>query len=66
MTDALAFSLSTIATPFFVVDPMAAAPIFITMTADDSAAHKRRTALRAAIGTLQAVLPGFAAALRPA
>jgi multiple antibiotic resistance protein len=51
MTDALAFSLSTIATLFFVVDPMAAAPIFITMTADDSAAHKRRTALRAAIGT---------------
>lgn len=51
MTDALAFTLSTIATLFFVVDPMAAAPIYITMTADDSALHKRRTALRAAIGT---------------
>ena len=51
MTEALAFTLSTITTLFFVVDPMAAAPIFITMTADDSGEHKRRTALRAAIGT---------------
>jgi multiple antibiotic resistance protein len=51
MNEALAFSLSTLTTLFFVVDPMAAAPIFITMTANDSAAHKRQTALRAAIGT---------------
>lgn len=52
MTDALAFILSTVTTLFFVVDPMAAAPMFITMTASDSAEHKRVTAFRAAIGTL--------------
>ena len=52
MTDALAFSLSTVTTLFFVVDPMAAAPIFLSMTATDSAEHKRRTAFRAAIATL--------------
>jgi len=52
MNDALLFSLSTLATLFFVVDPMAAAPMFITMTANDSAAHKRRTAFRASVGTL--------------
>ena len=51
MTEALAFSLSTLATLFFVVDPMAAAPMFITMTANDSAEHKRRTAFRAGVGT---------------
>jgi multiple antibiotic resistance protein len=51
MNEALAFTLSTFATLFFVVDPMAAAPMFITMTANDSAEHKRRTALRAGIGT---------------
>jgi len=52
MTDALAFSLSTLTTLFFVVDPLAAAPIFLSMTATDSAEHKRRTAFRAAIATL--------------
>jgi multiple antibiotic resistance protein len=51
VTDALAFTLSTVTTLFFVVDPMAAAPIFLSMTATDSAAHKRRTAFRAAIAT---------------
>jgi len=51
MTDALAFTLSTVTTLFFVVDPMAAAPIFLSMTATDSAEHKRRTAFRAAIAT---------------
>lgn len=51
MTDALAFSLSTITTLFFVVDPMAAAPIFLSMTANDSKEHKRRTAFRAAVAT---------------
>ena len=52
LADALAFSLSTVTTLFFVVDPMAAAPIFLSMTATDSAEHKRRTAFRAAIATL--------------
>ncbi|MGQ0587610.1 MAG: MarC family protein [Gammaproteobacteria bacterium] len=51
MNEALLFSLSTLATLFFVVDPMAAAPMFITMTANDSAEHKRRTAFRASVGT---------------
>ena len=51
MSDALLFTLSTVTTLFFVVDPMAAAPSFIAMTANDSAEHKRRTAFRAGVGT---------------
>lgn len=51
MAEALAFSLSTLTTLFFVVDPMAAAPIYLSMTASDSSEHKRRTAFRAAVGT---------------
>lgn len=51
MNEALLFSLSTLTTLFFVVDPMAAAPMFITMTANDPPAHKRRTAFRAGVGT---------------
>jgi multiple antibiotic resistance protein len=60
MTDALAFSLSTLTTLFFVVDPPAAAPIFLSMTAQDTPAHKRRTALRAAVATF-IILALFAA-----
>lgn len=51
MNDALAFSLSTVTTLFFVVDPPAAAPIFLSMTANDSTEHKRRTAFRASVAT---------------
>ena len=51
LTDALAFSLSTLTTLFFVVDPPATAPIFLSMTANDSAEHKRRTAFRASVAT---------------
>lgn len=51
LTDALAFSLSTLTTLFFVVDPPATAPIFLSMTANDSTEHKRRTAFRAALAT---------------
>lgn len=58
--EALAFSLSTVTTLFFVVDPMAAAPIFLSMTAQDSAEHKRRTAFRAAVATF-VILATFAA-----
>ena len=47
MNEALLFTLSTVTTLFFVVDPMAAAPSFIAMTANDPPAHKRRTAFRA-------------------
>jgi multiple antibiotic resistance protein len=60
LAEALAFSLSTLTTLFFVVDPPAAAPIFLSMTANDSAEHKRRTALRASIATF-CVLALFAA-----
>lgn len=49
LTDALAFSLSTLTTLFVVMDPPATAPIFLAMTARDSAEHKRRTAFRAAL-----------------
>lgn len=51
MTEAIAFSLSTLTTLFFVVDPMATAPIYLAMTAADSAEQKRRTAFRAAVAT---------------
>jgi multiple antibiotic resistance protein len=51
LADALAFTLSTFTTLFFVVDPFAAAPIFLSMTVNDSAAHKRGTAFRAAVAT---------------
>jgi multiple antibiotic resistance protein len=55
------FALSTLTTVFFVVDPVAAIPIFISMTASDSPAHKRRTALRASLASF-IVLGVFAAA----
>ena len=55
VSDILAFSLSTLTTLFFVVDPPAAAPIFISMTANDSLEHKRRTALRASVATFIAL-----------
>jgi multiple antibiotic resistance protein len=51
LTDLLAFTLSTVTTLFFVVDPPAAAPIFLSMTVGDSAEHKARTAVRASIAT---------------
>ena len=42
---------------FFVVDPVSAVPFFLAMTRDDSAAARRRTALRASVtaGTVLAV-----------
>lgn len=60
MHDGLAFALSTLTTLFFVVDPLAAAPIYLAMTAQDDADHRRRTALRAAVATF-AILAIFAA-----
>lgn len=60
MTDGLAFALSTVTTLFFVVDPLAAAPIYLAMTAQDDPAHKRRTAFRAAVATF-VILAVFAA-----
>ncbi|HUS23506.1 MAG TPA: MarC family protein [Candidatus Binatia bacterium] len=51
VADSITFTLSTMTTLFFVVDPPATAPIFLSMTARDSQEHKRRTAFRAAVAT---------------
>jgi multiple antibiotic resistance protein len=45
----LAFSLAAFSAVFSVVDPFGVVPVFLAMTAHDAPAHKRRTALRAAI-----------------
>ena len=44
----LSFALSTVTTLLLVVDPPAAVPIFIAITASDSQEHRRRMAFRAA------------------
>jgi multiple antibiotic resistance protein len=56
----VAFALATLTTLLLVVDAPAAVPLFLSMTAADSSAHKRNTALRAAVAT-GAVLAAFAA-----
>jgi multiple antibiotic resistance protein len=56
----LSFGLSTITTLFFVVDPPAAVPLFLAMTASDPVEHKRRTARRAAVA-MGVVLAAFGA-----
>jgi len=45
---------------FSVVDPFGVVPVYLAMTADDSAEHKRRTALRASV-TMAVALIVFAA-----
>jgi len=57
----MSFTLSTLTTLLVVVDAPAAIPIFLSMTASDSAAHKRATAFRAALAA-GLVLAAFAAA----
>jgi multiple antibiotic resistance protein len=54
------FSLSTLTTLWLVVDPPAAVPMFLSMTASDPPVHKHRTARRAAIATA-IVLAAFGA-----
>ena len=49
MRDVLTFGLVAFSAIFFVVDPIAVLPIFLAMTANESPAQKRATALRAAI-----------------
>jgi multiple antibiotic resistance protein len=61
LRETLSFVLSTITTLFVVVDPFAAVPLFLAMTASDPPAHKRRTATRSAVAT-GAILGSFAAA----
>jgi len=52
MTDEdLKFALVALSAVFFVIDPIANVPIFLTVTATDSAAQRKRIALRAAIAT---------------
>jgi multiple antibiotic resistance protein len=56
----LSFAFSTLTTLLLVVDAPAAVPLFLSMTASDTAAYKRSTALRAAIAAA-VVLAAFAA-----
>jgi multiple antibiotic resistance protein len=55
-----AFALSAFSAVFSVVDPLGVVPVYIAMTSADGKAHKRRTALRAAI-TMTMALCIFAA-----
>jgi multiple antibiotic resistance protein len=61
MRDVLTFGLVAFSAVFFVVDPLAVLPIFLAITASDTSAQKRATALRAAI-TCGITLTVFAAA----
>jgi len=45
------FGLVALSAVFFVIDPLANVPIFLTITSGDSAAQRKRTALRAALAT---------------
>jgi multiple antibiotic resistance protein len=49
--DDFKFALVALSAVFFVIDPMANVPIFLSITATDSAAQRRRIARRAAIAT---------------
>jgi multiple antibiotic resistance protein len=57
--EALATFLVALSAIFFVVDPLAAVPIFLAMTRNDSVDKRRDTALRASV-TAALVLCGFA------
>jgi multiple antibiotic resistance protein len=59
----LAFSLAAFSAVFSVVDPFGVVPVFLAMTSHDSPAHKRRTAMRAAIA-MACALAIFAASGR--
>jgi multiple antibiotic resistance protein len=61
MRDVLTFGLVAFSAIFFVVDPLAVLPIFLAMTRNETAQHKRATALRAAV-TAGITLTVFAAA----
>jgi multiple antibiotic resistance protein len=47
--DDLKFALVALSAVFFVIDPLANVPIFLTITAADAPAQRRRTAARAAL-----------------
>jgi multiple antibiotic resistance protein len=45
----LKFAVVALSAVFFVIDPLATVPIFLTITSGDSIAQRRRTAVRAAL-----------------
>jgi multiple antibiotic resistance protein len=49
--DDLKFAVVALSAVFFVIDPIANVPIFLTITASDTPAQRRRTAIRAAAAT---------------
>lgn len=49
--DDLKFAVVALSAVFFVIDPIANVPIFLTITASDTPAQRRRTAIRAALAT---------------
>jgi multiple antibiotic resistance protein len=49
--DDLKFALVALSAVFFVIDPIASVPIFLTITGSDTPAQRRRTAIRAALAT---------------
>lgn len=61
LTDLLQFSFVALTSVFFLVDPIAAIPSFLAMTADQDRLQRRHMAKRAA-WTCLVVLTGFAAA----
>jgi multiple antibiotic resistance protein len=63
MDDFAQFSLITFTSVLFIVDPLAALPSYLAITADESPAERRRTALRASVA-MAFLLIIFAAAGR--
>ncbi|MFO0982679.1 MAG: MarC family protein [Planctomycetota bacterium] len=61
MPEILSFTLVTFSAVFFVVDPFAVIPLFLSITQGDSPAKKRLTALKASLATVITLLV-FAAA----
>src|SRR5262249_48922017 len=55
------FTVTTLLAVFFVVDPFAAVPIFLTMTAGDTPEQRRGTAMKAGL-TVACILLGFSIA----
>ena len=56
MFELLSFSLVTLSAIFFVVDPFAVIPLFLSITRGDDLPQKQRTALKAAIVTTLTLL----------
>ena len=49
MTDLVPFSLITLTSVLFIVDPIAAIPTYLVITRNETPAHRRSTALRACV-----------------